>query len=285
MKNTKNNKTKRTKKQKKINIYSSKVPTHHNKKMYNCESKLHSLRSIVNDKDKFDHLIHVYNNKPSYTIGNLTTIKGSLYDHDAIISNIKYNKYKIPLISYNIEGLCDSIKYSKEHIKRLYKEGGFIDYFKKLCKPKCIICLQELFLLTELDYIRTLNEKSIKYYINNRLSLLMSISDIELGCIRYGISCILYDKSFFKLDDKLFIPRKNNNIKGAIYVKLKIKDSGFINIVNIHLKAGQVYNLGLLKRQKEELRNIIDTVLKYNKNTPIILVGDFNSSKIDKLIS
>ena len=55
--------------------------------------------------------------------------------------------------------------------------------------------------------------------------------------------------------------------------------------MNTHLKAGQVYNLGLLKRQKEELRNIIDTVLKYNKNTPIILVGDFNSSKIDKLIS
>ena len=87
MKN-KNKKSKLTKKQKNINVYSSKHSTHHYKKMYNCESKLHSLRSIVNDKDRLDHLIHIYNNKPSYKISNLKTIKGSLYDHDAIISYI-----------------------------------------------------------------------------------------------------------------------------------------------------------------------------------------------------
>lgn len=223
----------------------------------------------------------------------------------------KYNKTKISLMSFNIEGMCHKDSNIKKYIDNWSNKEN-LD----------MIGIQELFLKNDLvkpfKYDSFLQDKLGKIVISNNIEKPTNKDDCMcfiknnsnlMDCYQYIKNRInrlqqylgphmsfIYDGFtggiFFNSDrwdpietylvDRL--PKMTNNKpnKTCLVVKFNnLNNNRIVWLVNIHLKAG-LY--GMYKRQMNELSNIIKHLKDYdwNEKNDTILMGDFNNSMSKK---
>ena len=157
------------------------TPTHNPNMMNQCEDFSHDVASLYSKKEPLDHIIHITSEKDKQNLNTSKYIsKRQIYDHKMINVKLSQNNVDIGSIySYNIQGLCNKKKYPNESSKRI---KYFENQMKSIAKPGVILCIQELFLKSDM----CIRDKSC---ISDKIEYIQKIFEIRGVELKY-----VYDK-------------------------------------------------------------------------------------------
>jgi hypothetical protein len=229
--------------------------THYPHKMKSCESIPHTIASYIANDSSIDHIITIEKNKNTLDIKNVKILPKIISDHKPIFCIVN----NIPILSWNIEGLCISPEITTERMGKIKKVLSSLH--KKY--NNIIFLFQEIFLQSEI------NKPTIQ-----RLKELFYHSDYTYHSDNYTSGIIIPKHLFSNIQ---FIPRKNSNKNTLV---IYIKSTTPFYLVNIHLKSVQSLNHELINHtHTQELNNILNK-LKYKFNKGIVFMGDHNNTDI-----
>lgn len=232
--------------------------THFPHKMKSCESIPHTIASYIGSDSPIDHIISIENKEGLLRISHIEVLPYLITDHKPIFCIIN----DIPILSWNIEGLCNS----KLTIERTNKIKEILSQLHEKYS-NIIFLFQEVYLQTDIK------KKKITSSID-RLKELFFHDDYTYKTDDFTSAIILPKHLFKKLE---LIQRKNSN-KNAMIISID-SDKPFI-LVNIHLKAVRSFNQDTINhRHIEELDNILSNINHYFKKG-VVFIGDHNQKDV-----
>jgi exonuclease III len=225
------------------------VPTQFPARMRNCESTLHTLASYSGSNPKtLDYIFTT----PNVDVEN-AKVHEDITDFDHCPISAVVNSF--PIVSWNLEGLCQKGKKLDDAKKRLATTT--------LSDPNTIFVFQELFLKNEIP-------TDTKLAIQRMHLIFLNPSNFDFFSdeVTGGIAV----PKIYKTSDKILIKRPDSN-KACIAVTVK-NGPNTIRVVNIHLKS-VVTNFNGEELQKKEMQNILNEL---KPDVPTVFIGDFNST-------
>jgi len=220
--------------------------------MESCESIPHTIASYLANNSSIDHIISIEQHKDSLNITHVEVLPYLITDHKPIFCIIN----DIPVLSWNIEGLCNShltlertqeIKHILSSLHQQY--------------PNIIFLFQEVYLKSEIKK----KSDSIP-----RLKNLFDHDDYTYKTDRFT-SGIIIPKHLFK---KLELIQRKGSKKHAMVISIQ-GNHPFV-LVNIHLKAVRSFDQDTINHTHiEELDNILDH-LKTHLKKGVVFIGDHN---------
>ena len=269
------------------------IPTQHRANMADCEDTSHDAMARIGGQDSLDGIVVVANKRSQHDVrlAGQVSIYGStpdniISDHDCIKAPIAFGELRFPLVTHNVEGLCDGEVYSDTHASRKANHRRLMN---DIAEPGMIMCFQEL-ALKGADTGRKAQENGaavLKALAQDKRELPMQIAFDEYT------GGVMYDSSYWMLYDTITIRRpnpKDRQKKSNAYLFVSIQDiDKRMWVVNVHLKAlmGTYFNSYMPfslcdpdATHVPELKNILEHVHGRNANfeTPVFLVGDYNST-------
>jgi hypothetical protein len=230
--------------------------THFPHKMKSCESIPHTIASYLASDSPIDHIISIEKNKDTLDISHIKVLPYLITDHKPIFCIIN----DIPILSWNIEGLCNS-KLTTERTDKIK------DILLQLHEtyPNIIFLFQEVYLKTQIKN---------KLSSIDRLKDLFNHPDYIYTSDGYTSGVIIPKKLFKKLE---LIQRKESK-KNAMVISIKSKKP-FV-LVNIHLKAVRSFNPSTINYLHiDELNNIFSHINHYFKKG-VVFIGDHNNKDV-----
>jgi hypothetical protein len=226
--------------------------THYPHKMKSCESIQHTIASYLGNDSSIDHIITIEQKKDSIDITNAEVLNYLFTDHKPIFCIIN----SIPVLSWNIEGLCDShltekrTQQIKDTLLSLHNQY-----------PNIIFLFQEVFL----------KHMTKKELIIERLRNLFHHTDYIYKSDGFTNGVII-PKHLFK---KLELVKRTHSRKHTMI--LSIKSNKPFYLVNIHLKAIHTFNQSTINHTHiEELDKILSHIRSYFKKG-VVFIGDHNN--------
>lgn len=226
--------------------------------MKSCESIPHTIASYIGSDSSIDHIISIENKKGTLHISHVEVLPYLITDHKPIFCIIN----DIPVLSWNIEGLCKSdltnerTTQVKDILSTLHHQY-----------PTIIFLFQEVYLKSE---IKKKNDKN--HYIISRLKDLFHHDDYTYKSDNYTSGSMIPKHLFKKLE---LIQRKDSK-KHAMVISIH---KSFV-LVNIHLKAVRSFNQDTINHNHiEELDNILYHVNHYFKKG-VVFIGDHNQVNV-----
>jgi hypothetical protein len=229
-------------------------------KMKNCESTLHTIAGYITSNRSIDHIVSIETH-PTMHVTDETILNILVTDHKPIFCKVN----GIPILSWNIEGLCNKLE---EHELRLQK---IIYYLSEIHKkhPNIIFMFQELFLQS------VLSRRNYKMGID-RLHMLFHHPDYTYIYDNYTGGIIIPTHLYYK--NIQLITRKDSKKECMV---LYVRASQPFYLINVHLKA--VKNpIFRNTTHIDELSNILLNV-KHKFKKGIIFIGDHNNSNVLEL--
>jgi hypothetical protein len=230
--------------------------THFPKQMKSCESISHTIASYIGNQSPIDHIISIEKKKDSIHITHVEVLPYLITDHKPIFCIIN----DIPVLSWNIEGLCNS----HLTIKRTQQIKHILSSLHQQY-PNIIFLFQEIYLKSD-----------IKQKIDSipRLKHLFNHDDYTYKSDGYT-SGIIVPKHLFK---KLELIQRKGSKKHAMVLSIK-GDHPFV-LVNIHLKAVRSFDQDTINHKHiEELDNILDHIDHHLKKG-VVFMGDHNHEDV-----
>jgi len=243
-----------------VNQYCCDENTHFSNKMKNCESKLHTLAGHISYNNNIDHIITVETN-PSIKVTYESILNFLITDHKPIFCKVN----NIPVLSWNIEGLCNVSDVT--HTRLFHIKKVLFDIHKKY--PSVIFMFQELFLKNKLA--------NPNHTVGiERLQSLFYHNDYTYIYDGYTGGVIIPTHLYYK--NIQLIERRVSKKKCMV---LYIRGPRPFYLINIHLKSIQNF---LVKNKKhiDELTNIL-VHIKHKIKTGVVLIGDYNDENVMEL--
>lgn len=231
--------------------------THFPAKMKSCESIPHTITSYFANDSPIDHIISI--SKNSLHVSNVRILPYLITDHKPIFCKVN----QIPIVSWNIEGLCNTNEMTIERLHSIQK------ILKKLHSsyPNIIFLFQEIFLKSEIKKNKHLSSL-------DRLKELFYHPQYTYKSDNYSSGIIIPTHLFSTLD---LIQRKHTH-KYALVIYIKSQQPFYL--VNIHLKAVQSLDQDHIHdTHLQELNNILKK-LKYKLNKGAVFIGDHNNTDV-----
>lgn len=229
--------------------------THYPKQMKGCESIPHTIASYIGNNSAIDHIITIEKKKDTLDISDVNILQCLITDHKPIFCIIN----DIPIVSWNIEGLCNSNKLTEERFDKIKKK------LKSLHQkyPNIIFLFQEIFLKSDFK------DNTIE-----RLKELFYHDDYTYISDQFTSGAIIPKHLFKKLD---LIQRKNSRKHSMI---IYIKSPKPFVLVNIHLKAVRSLRKYTINNTHiNELNNIISHLHSHFKKG-VVFIGDHNNKNV-----
>ena len=229
--------------------------THFPHKMKSCESIPHTIASYIGSDSSIDHIISIEHKKDTLDISHIEVLPYLITDHKPIFCIIN----DIPIVSWNIEGLCNSYLTNERTSK-------IKDILSTLHEkyPSIIFLFQDIYLQTNIK-----NKSSI-----DRLKDLFFHEDYTYKTDDFT-SGIIIPKHLFK---KLELIQRKDSKKHAMVISIN-SDKPFV-LVNIHLKAVRSFNQNTINHVHiQELDNILSHINHYFKKG-VVFIGDHNHKDI-----
>jgi len=240
-----------------IKQYCCNKNTHYASKMKNCESTLHTIAGYISSNKIIDHIVTLETN-PSMVVSKETIINALITDHKPIFCKVN----DIPILSWNIEGLCNIP--SETHSRFIRIKNLLSETHKK--NPSVIFMFQELFLQGKLD--------NHDYRMGiERLQTLFQHSDYTYIYDGYTGGIIIPTYLYYK--NIQVINREESKKKCTV---LYIRASQPFYLTNIHLKATR-NPLMKNKTHIDELSNIL-VHIKHKIKKGVVLMGDYNNENV-----
>jgi hypothetical protein len=240
-----------------IKKYCCNKNTHYANKMKNCESTLHTIAGYISPNNSIDHIVTLETN-PSIVVSNETILNSLITDHKPIFCKVN----NIPILSWNIEGLCNIP--SETHTRFIRIKNVLSEIHKQY--PSVIFMFQELFLQDRL----TKNNDKMGI---ERLQSLFHHSNYTYIYDGYTGGVIIPTYLYYK--NIQLIERKESNKKCMV---LYIRASQPFYLINMHLKA--IHNpITKDKTHIGELSNILFHI-KHKIKKGIVCIGDYNNENV-----
>ena len=224
-----------------------------------------------------------------------------LFDQTVFSQDNIYQKQNfLTIVSYNVENLFDTIdepnKLDNEFLPDSATNWNTEKYIKKLKDLSAVISsinkyeLPELVGLVEVENLRVLND-----LINTG-----KLKEGNYSIVHYespderGIDvALLYRDDEFKLISSKIIPvnfdfEPETKTRDILYVKGKIGQNEVLHVFVNHWSSrreGQEVSEPKRVYSAKLLRNQVDSIMKYDKNAKIIIMGDFNDEPTNKSLS
>ncbi len=269
------------------------TPTQHRENMASCEDTTHDAMARIGGQESLDGIVLVTNkrNRSDVRLAGGVSIYGStpgniISDHDCIKAPIAFGALRFPLVTHNVEGLCDADLYQATHQDRKANHRRLMN---DIAESGMIMCFQELALK---------GEATTRKAEENGSGILRALAadkpEIPTQIVFDDYTGgVIYDSSHWMLYDTITIRRpdpKDQKKKSNAYLFVSIQDNAKrIWVVNIHLKAlmGTYFSsympFGFCDPNSThvpELKNILEHVHRRNANfdIPVFLIGDYNST-------
>jgi hypothetical protein len=225
--------------------------THFPAKMKGCESIPHTIASYIGSNSAIDHIISI-EHKNTIDVSDVKILPYLITDHKPIFCIIN----TIPILSWNIEGLCNESEMMIERTKKIKKVLKLMH--KKY--PTIIFLFQEVFLKNQIKN-------------NERLKDLFIDPTYTYKSDNFT-SAIIIPKYLFK---SMELIHRENSHKTAMVIGIKSPRPFYL--VNIHLKAVQSTKSSIDDVHSNELNNILSQLgTKFKKG--VVFIGDHNNTDV-----